>query len=96
MLLLDGIALIAKTDCTFYFLLEGDMSHNFSIHLSARAPNLDVRCSLALASFFFLNGKGVSKDPKLLHSRPVGYNFTKRPPKEIKLHTSPVKLQEGP
>jgi hypothetical protein len=40
MLLLDGIALIAKTDCTFYFLLEGDMSHNFSIHFSAELPTL--------------------------------------------------------
>jgi hypothetical protein len=45
---------------------------------------------------FFLNGKGVSKDPELLHSKPVGYIFTKRSPKEIKLHTSPVKMQKGP
>jgi hypothetical protein len=44
----------------------------------------------------FSNGKGVSKDPELLHSRPVGYTFTKRLPKEIKLHTSPVKMQKEP
>jgi hypothetical protein len=37
--------------------------------------------------FFFLNGKRFSKDP---------YILKKRPPEEIKIHTSPVKMQEGP
>jgi hypothetical protein len=45
---------------------------------------------------FFFNGRGVSKDPELLHSRSVGYTFTKSLPKKIKLHTNPVKMQKEP
>jgi hypothetical protein len=31
---------------------------------------------------FFLNGRGVSKDPELLHSKPVGTLLQQGPPKK--------------